>query len=123
MWPRISSTRVTVVIQVRVYRQSKPTVLSLNRADTKGTCEDGMSVRGATRTQPMKSAKNTRPPRRSWQLGVALLFAFFGLVVVSAIGLVGYQILYSDRIHRGVQVWNLQLGGLTRSEAESSAIT
>jgi vancomycin resistance protein YoaR len=79
-----------------------------------------MSARGAARTKPMKSATTTRRPQRFWQLGVALFFALFGLVVVSAVGMIGYQILYRDRIHRGVQVWNLQLGGLTRPEAESA---
>jgi vancomycin resistance protein YoaR len=50
---------------------------------------------------------------------MALGFALLGLLGVLSVGFVSYQVHYSDRIHRGVRVWHLDLGGLNRVEAQT----
>jgi vancomycin resistance protein YoaR len=51
-----------------------------------------------------------------------LAFALLGLVVLLVAVIVGYQIFFSNKIHRGVTVWNLHLGGMDRAEAQSALI-
>ncbi len=81
-----------------------------------------MSTSGATQPKSIKSrrSRSSRPPHWLWRIGLGLAFALLGLVAVAFAAVIGYQVLYNDRIHRGVKVWNLQLGGLSRVEAEAA---
>jgi len=79
---------------------------------------------GSGVTQPM-SARSAKPKRLRVSHGLVqggMLFAFavLGLVLVLVIAFVGYQLNYRGRIHQGVSVWTLDLGGLSRAEAESA---
>jgi vancomycin resistance protein YoaR len=65
-------------------------------------------------------AKRAQVSRWLAQLGLAFAFALFGLVTTIVAFIAGYQIVYRDKIHRGVQVWNLQLGGVSRAEAQAT---
>ena len=79
---------------------------------------------GSGVTQPMftRSAKpkRHRVPRGLVQGGMLFAFAMLGLVLVLVIAFVGYQLIYRGKIHQGVSVWNLDLGGLSKAEAESA---
>lgn len=83
-----------------------------------------MSTSGVTRPRSVKylKGKGLRLPRWLLRLGLVSAFALVELVVLlMAVG-TGYQLLYRDRIYRGVKVWNLPLGGLSRAEAQIALI-
>jgi vancomycin resistance protein YoaR len=69
----------------------------------------------------IKAARSTNSdiPRRLAQMGLVFAFGLVGLVAILLFVFAGYQLLYRDRIHRGVQVRNLDLSGLSRAEAQS----
>ena len=74
-------------------------------------------------TQPKRVKKNQAPTRRipAWllRLGLALAFALIGLMVATTVIVAGYNVLYRDKIHRGVHVRHLDLGGMNRSAAQA----
>ena len=81
-----------------------------------------MSVSDVTPRRSVKPVRAKRAQVSRWlaRLGLAFAFALFGLVTTIAAFVAGYQIVYRDKIHRGVQVWNLQLGGVSRAEAQAA---
>jgi vancomycin resistance protein YoaR len=81
-----------------------------------------MTISDVTQPRSVKptKGKSLRIPHRLWRAGLALAFVLVGLVVVTVIFVVGYQLLYRDKIHRGVRVWDLDLSGSSRSDAQAS---
>lgn len=70
-------------------------------------------------TQPGKNGVLRIPSGilRGWLL---LVFALVGLAMIMVVLLIGHQVLYRDKIHRGVRVQDLHLGGMSRSEAQAA---
>jgi vancomycin resistance protein YoaR len=54
---------------------------------------------------------------RAW---LVLVFALAGLGVTTVTLVAGHQVLYRDKIQRGVRVWDLHLGGLDQAEAQAA---
>ncbi len=102
--------------------------MSITPADTGSSLTQPMSAkpaqtkRGATRSTSVKptKAKSYRAPQWLVQVGQVFAFALVGLVAVMVTVFVGYQLLYRDRIQRGVRMRNLDLGGLSRAEAQAT---
>jgi vancomycin resistance protein YoaR len=69
--------------------------------------------------KPTKT-KSLRIPQRLWRAGLTFAFVLVGLVLVAVIFVVGYQVLYRDKIHRGVRIWDLDLSGSSRSDAQAA---
>jgi vancomycin resistance protein YoaR len=65
--------------------------------------------------RPSKLAQASRMLARAWLL---LAFALLGLGVTTVALVAGHQVLYRDKIQRGVRVWDLHLGGLDQAEAQ-----
>jgi len=84
----------------------------------------GMSIGDVTQSRSIKPTrpKGLRLPRSVAQLGLVAAFALLGLTILLVAFIAGYQIFFRTRIHRGVEVWNLQLGGLSRTEAQTALI-
>jgi len=80
-----------------------------------------MSVGDVTQSRPAKPLKAKAWHSAQWWRRVWFTFAFapIGLLTVFLISFVGYQLLYRDKIHRGVSVWDLDLGGMHRDEAQT----
>jgi vancomycin resistance protein YoaR len=71
---------------------------------------------------PEAKATRTKRPRtrpRLVQMGLMFSFGIVSLAAVLVAVFVGYQLLYREKIHRGVQVRNLDLSGLSRSDAQA----
>lgn len=81
-----------------------------------------MTVSDVTQPKSVKPAKikSVRISQRLWRAGLALVFVLVGLIVVTVAFVLGYQVLYRDKIHRGVQVWDLDLSGLSRGDAQAA---
>ena len=81
-----------------------------------------MSDTGVTQPRPIKATKSKESLvlRQLKRLGVVSAFALTGLAVILVVFFVAYQLLYREKIHRGVTVWNLDIGGLGRDDAYAS---
>jgi vancomycin resistance protein YoaR len=81
-----------------------------------------MTVSDVTQPKSVKPAriKSVRISQRLWRAGLSLGFVLVGLIVVTVAFILGYQLLYRDKIHRGVQVWDLDLSGLSRRDAQAA---
>ena len=81
-----------------------------------------MSISDVTQPRSVKPIETRSLPISQWLLrvGLALAFALGGLIALMVGVVVGYQIYHRDKIHPGVHVWNLQLGGLSRLEAQTA---
>jgi vancomycin resistance protein YoaR len=78
-----------------------------------------MSTGGAIRPRPVKpKTTRLRLPQRLVRFGLVAAFALAALFVILAAFFIAYQVIYRDRVHRGVSVWSLDLGGLSRTEAQ-----
>jgi len=84
-----------------------------------------MSDTGVTQPRPIKATKSKEPLvlRQLKRLGVVSAFALTGLAIILVAFFVAYQVLYHDKIHRGVTVWNLDIGGLGQDDATASLET
>lgn len=115
--------RFLAIFALSSYGQTRATVILLDRFTPFLDHSGGrMPISDVTRSRSVKPSrtKGLRAPQWLLRAGLAFTFALAGLVAMMIAALVGYQVLYSDRIHRGVQVWNLQLGGLSRTEAQAA---
>jgi vancomycin resistance protein YoaR len=81
-----------------------------------------MSTSGVTQPMSAKPVKTkcSGVSQRLVQVGLMFAFALVGLVMVMVFVLAGYQLLYRDKIHRGVRVQNLDLSGMTQAEAQDA---
>jgi vancomycin resistance protein YoaR len=83
-----------------------------------------VSIGDVTQPRPVKPVKTKTlhiPPRLLRPL-LLLAFALVGLVVVMVTSAVGYQMLYRGKVHQGVKVWDLNLGGMRRTEAQAALV-
>jgi vancomycin resistance protein YoaR len=83
-----------------------------------------MSVGNVTQTGSAKPIKtrSIKLPAQLLKAAVLVCFVLLGLVAVLLVSIIGYEIAYQGKIHRGVQVWGLDLGG-KRPEAARSALS
>jgi vancomycin resistance protein YoaR len=81
-----------------------------------------MSETGVTQPRPIKPTKPREPLvlRQLKRFGSVLVFALTGLAIILVAFFAAYQVLYRDKIHRGVRVWNLDIGGLAQDDANAA---
>ncbi len=81
-----------------------------------------MSVGDATQSRPTKPIQVKAWHSAQWwrRVWYTLAFVPIGLLAVALISFLGYQLLYANKIHRGVSVWDLDLGGMPRNEAQEA---
>ncbi len=81
-----------------------------------------MSASDVTQPSPLQTRRfrRLRPPRRAGWIAVALAFTLAALMTALLVGLIGYQLHYRDRVYRGVRVWELEVGGLRRDQAQQA---
>ncbi len=76
----------------------------------------------------MSTSRATRPagngilriPRGMLRVWLVLIFVMIGLAATMLLLGIGHQVLYRDKVHRGVRVRDLHLGGMRRTEAQAA---